>query len=70
MNVIVVSPQHNFLSAELQVLAQNDFVPHLQNTVDDARAASQTLAPSLLILDADSAPGDLASTCQSLHDAP
>ena len=69
MNVLVVSSQPNFLSDGLHVLAQNDLVPHLQNTVYDACAASQTLAPSLVILDADSASGDLAGTCQTLHDA-
>lgn len=69
MNVLVISSQPNFLSDGLQVLAQNDLVPHLENTVDDACAASQTLTPSLVILDANSASGDLASTCQTLHDA-
>ena len=69
MNVLVVSSQPDFLSDGLQVLAQNDLVPHLQNTVDNACAASEALAPSLVILDADLASGDLAGTCQTLHDA-
>ena len=69
MNVLVVSSQPDFLSVGLEVLAQNDLVPHFQNTVENARAASQALAPSLVILDADSASGDLAGTCQTLHDA-
>ena len=68
MNVLVVSSKPNFLSDGLQVLAQNDLVPHLESNVDYACAASQTLAPSLVILDDDSASGDLAGTCQILHD--
>ena len=69
MNVLVISSKPNFLSDGLQVLAQNDLVPHLLNTVDDACSASQALAPALVILDADSASGDLAGTCQTLYDA-
>ena len=68
MNVLVISAQSNFLAEGLQVLAQNDLVPHLQKTIEDACAVSQTLTPSLVILDAHSASDDLASTCQTLHD--
>ena len=68
MNVLVVSSQPSFLKEGLQVLTENGLVPHILGTVDDACAASQTLTPSLIILDAELASGDLVGTCQTLHD--
>ena len=68
MNVLVVSSQPSFLEEGLHVLTQNGLVPHIRGTVEEACAASDTLTPSLIILDADLASADLAGTCQTLHD--
>ena len=68
MNVLVVSSQPKFLEEGLDVLTQNGLIPHIRDTVDEACAASHTLTPSLVILDAELVSGDIVSTCQTLHD--
>jgi DNA-binding response OmpR family regulator len=68
MNVLVVSSQPSFLEEGLKALTEKGIVPQVQRTVEEAIAAFQTLSPSLVILDAESASGDLAGTCQALHD--
>ena len=67
MNVLVVSSQSSFLEEGLRVLTQNDLVPHIQRTVEEALDVAQPLSPSLVILDAELASGDLVGTCQALH---
>lgn len=69
MNVLIVSLHSNFLADGIKTLTLNGFVPQYHNTVEDACAASQTLAPFLVILDVNSTSGDPASNCQALCDA-